>query len=166
MVRPATVTGSEASKTNEGTFSKATDATRTASPWRSTRARASTGPAGVSNRISMRGASPSARAHIRSRSMAMVVTAMMPWPHMVLQPSLCMKSTPAWASGDTGSVSSAPYMSVWPRGSSIIARRKWSSRFMAHARFSSMVRPSGVGSPSTTRRSGSPAACASMVCMR
>ena len=25
----------------------------------------------------------------------MVVTAMMPWPHIVLQPSLCMNSTPA-----------------------------------------------------------------------
>ena len=32
-----------------------------------------------------------------SRSIAMVVTAMTPWPHIVLQPSLCMNSTPACA---------------------------------------------------------------------
>ena len=37
---------------------------------------------------------------------------------------------------------------------------------MAQARFSSMVRPSGAGMPSTTSRSGSPAAWASIVRMR
>ena len=51
--------------------------------------------------------------------MAMVTTAMMPWPHIVLKPSLCMKSTPASESARSGSVSSAPYMSAWPRGSNI-----------------------------------------------
>ena len=93
----------------------------------------------------------------------MVATAMVPWPHIVLQPSLCMKSTPAWAPGVTGSVSSAPYMSAWPRGSSITARRRWSRCFIAHCRLASMVAPSGLGIPSTMRRSGSPAVCASMV---
>ena len=58
------------------------------------------------------------------RSSAIVVTATMPWPHIVLQPSLCMNSTPACDPGVTGSVRSAPYMSAWPRGSSISARRR------------------------------------------
>ena len=61
---------------------------------------------------------------INPRSIAIVVTAMMPWPHIVLQPSLCMNSRPAWASRLTGSVSSAPYMSACPRGSSMSARRR------------------------------------------
>ena len=102
-------------------------------------------------------------AQINSRSIAIVVTAIMPCPHIVLQPSLCMNRMPAWASRVTGSVSSAPYMSVCPRGSRMMALRQWSRRFIAHARFSSMVRPSGAGNPSITSRSGSPAACASIV---
>ena len=66
----------------------------------------------------------SGASQISPRSIAIVVTAMMPWPHIVLQPSLCMNSTPACASRVTGSVSSAPYMSVWPRGSRISALRR------------------------------------------
>ena len=38
------------------------------------------------------------RARSDPRSIAIVVTAMMPWPHIVLQPSLCMNRTPACAS--------------------------------------------------------------------
>ena len=79
---------------------------------------ASTGPAGESS------TSVGPPGQIRSRSIAMVVTAMTPWPHIVLQPSLCMNSTPACAPGVTGSVSSAPYMSAWPRGSSMSERRR------------------------------------------
>ena len=90
-------------------------------------------------------------------------TAITPCPHIVLQPSLCMKSTPACAPGVTGSVSNAPYMSAWPRGSSMMARRRWSRCFRAHSRRASMVAPCGDGRPSTTRRSGSPAVWASMV---
>ncbi len=101
--------------------------------------------------------------HIRPRSTAMVVTAITPWPHIVLHPSLCMNSTPACAPGVTGSVSSAPYMSACPRGSSMMARRRWSRCLAAQARLASMVAPSGVGRPSTTRRRGSPAVWASMV---
>ena len=52
---------------------------------------------------------------------------MMPWPHIVLNPSLCMKITPACEAGETGSVSTAPYMSACPRGSSMSARRRWSA---------------------------------------
>jgi hypothetical protein len=74
-----------------------------------------------------------------------------------------MNSTPACAPGETGSVSSAPYMSAWPRGSSINARRRWSACRRIHSRFSSIVRPEGRGMPSTMSRSGSPAACASIV---
>jgi hypothetical protein len=58
------------------------------------------------------------------RSIAIVTTAMTPWPHIVLNPSLCMNRTPASESERSGSVSSAPYMSVCPRGSSISARRR------------------------------------------
>jgi hypothetical protein len=72
-------------------------------------------------------------------------------------------STPASASADTGSVSTAPHMSAWPRGSSINARRIESACRLTHARFSIIVRPFGAGYPSTMSRRGSPAAWASMV---
>src|SRR5471030_470026 len=56
-------------------------------------------------------------------------------------------------------------MSAWPRGSSMRARLSPSACTATHSRFSSMVLPRGEGKPSTTRRSGSPAACASIVRM-
>ena len=74
-----------------------------------------------------------------------------------------MKSTPASASGVTGSVRTAPYMSACPRGSSISARRMESACRFTQARFSSMVRPFGAGNPSMMSLSGSPAAWASSV---
>jgi len=57
-------------------------------------------------------------------SIATVVSAMMPWPHIVLYPSLCMKRTPYAASDVTGGVRMQPYMSAWPRGSHIRMRRR------------------------------------------
>src|SRR5438105_1273958 len=59
----------------------------------------------------------------RPRSIRTVVSAMIPWPHIVLQPSLCRKSTPRSPSGVTGAVGIAPYMSAWPRGSHRRERR-------------------------------------------
>src|SRR2546428_3256988 len=74
-----------------------------------------------------------------------------------------MNRTPACEPGITGSVRMAPYMSAWPRGSSISARRRGSACRLTHSRLSSIVLPCGEGKPSTIKRSGSPAACASMV---
>ena len=82
-------------------------------------ARAVTGPAGVSKRSSIDAGRSGPGVEMSPRSSASVVTAMTPCPHIVLQPSLCMNSTPALASRVAGSVSSAPYMSTWPRGSRI-----------------------------------------------
>ena len=68
-----------------------------------------------------------------------------------------MKSTPASESARSGSVRSAPYMSAWPRGSNITARRSASCFARAHARRSSIVAPFGAGHPSVINLSGSPA---------
>ena len=57
-------------------------------------------------------------------SRSALVSAMIPWPHIVLQPSLWRKSTPRSPSAVTGSVGIAPYMSACPRGSNTIARRR------------------------------------------
>src|SRR5436190_1388948 len=65
-------------------------------------------PAGVSYTIER----PSPPGMSSPRSRAIVVTAMMPCPHMELYPSLCMNNRPACDPGDTGSVSRAPYMSA------------------------------------------------------
>src|SRR2546423_2283702 len=54
-------------------------------------------------------------------------------------------------------------MSAWPRGSRTSNLRRSSAWRDAHSRFSTMVLPRGEGKPSTTRRSGPPAACASIV---
>src|SRR5437867_2856154 len=95
-------------------------------------------------------------------SIATVTRAMIPWPHIVLHPSLCIKSTPRSPSGVTGSVTIAPYMSACPRGSNMRPRRSSSRCSRAHVRFATIVSP-GIGStPAVTTRSGSPAACASM----
>lgn len=56
-------------------------------------------------------------------STATVASAMIPCPHIVLNPALCMNSTPRSAPGETGSVTKHPYMSAWPLGSSINSRR-------------------------------------------
>ena len=85
---------------------------------------ATTRPAGVS--IFSTGASPGRS--IMPVSNATFVRAIMPWPHIVLNPSLCKKSTPRSPSGVTGSVKMQPYMSAWPRGSHIVAVRS-QSRF-------------------------------------
>ena len=82
-----------------------------------TRARARTCPAGTSNVIAR------ASANSGMRSMRIVATAITPCPHIVLKPSLCMKSTPVSESSRSGGVRSAPYMSACPRGSSISTRR-------------------------------------------
>src|SRR5207247_1821652 len=112
-------------------------------------------PAGLSRRTTSRETSMCV-------SIATVTRAMIPWPHIVLQPSLCMKSTPRSPSGLTGSVTTAPYMSACPRGSNIRPRRSSSRCSRAHVRFATIVSP-GIGStPAVTTRSGSPAACASM----
>src|SRR5437867_3253657 len=102
----------------------------------------------------------------RPTSSATVTRAITPWPHIVLQPSLCMNRTPASPSGVTGSVGIAPYMSACPRGSNTRARRRPSRRSFAKRRFSRIVAP-GIGSrPPVTTRSGSPAACDSTVSTR
>ena len=124
---------------------------RAAAVGRARWARARICPAGASS------VSASPRVVISPRSIAIVTTAMMPWPHIVLKPSLCMKSTPASESARSGSVRSAPYMSAWPRGSNITARRSASCFARAHARRSSIVAPFGAGHPSVISLSGSPA---------
>ena len=95
ILRVPTVTSSDGSNTNDGTLRKATDSTWTTSPRYDTRASASTRPAGVSKRRCTVGGLPSCPDQIKPRSMAMVLTAMMPWPHIVLHPSLCMNRMPA-----------------------------------------------------------------------
>ena len=99
-------------------------------------------------------------------STATVAMPMMPWPHIVLKPSLCRKSTPKSASGVTAGVTMQPYMSAWPRGSHIRARRRWSRRSRASRRRARIVSPDRSGKPPMTTRNGSPAVCASMVVMR
>ena len=59
-----------------------------------------TRPAGVSMRITGRSLSPLSR----PLSSPTLTRPMMPWPHIVLYPSLCRKSTPTSPSGVTGSV--------------------------------------------------------------
>ena len=94
-----------------------------------------------------------------------LVRPMMPWPHIVLKPSLWRNSTPQSLPSVTGSVGIAPYMSAWPRGSHMSRRRRVSRCSCAYRRFSSMLPPGIGGKPSTITRSGSPAACTSMVLM-
>jgi hypothetical protein len=91
---------------------------------------------------------------------------MMPWPHMVLNPSLCMNSTPKSAPGVTGSVRKQPYMSACPRGSHIRVRRTASRCSSANRRLATIVFPGIAGTPPVTTRNGSPAVCASMVVIR
>jgi len=99
-------------------------------------------------------------------STATVAIAMTPWPHMVLNPSLCMKRMPKSASGETGGVTRQPYMSACPRGSHIRAFLKGSQFCMASRRRSRMVSPSSSGKPPVTTRKGSPPVWLSMVVIR
>ena len=77
-----------------------------------------------------------------------------------------MDSSPAWAFGDVGSVSIAPCMPAWPRGSSISSRRNSPPCLRSHFSFSAIVRPGTDGPPLTIRRTASPATSASIVLMR
>ncbi len=128
----------------------------------STVAAASTGPAGVSIVIEARSPSTGTTPMVTST----VATAMIPCPHMVLNPSLCMKRTPQAAPGVTGSVRKQPYMSACPRGSHMSVRRVWSRCSRAYRRLAIIVAPGIAGTPPVTTRKGSPAVCASMVVIR
>ena len=98
--------------------------------------------------------------------MAIVVTAIMPWPHIVLHPSLCMNSTPACApGGDRLGQERAVHVGVPARLQHDRAAQVVDVLLRPRP-LSSIVAPSGLGKPSTMRRSGSPAAWASMVRMR
>src|SRR5262245_34171435 len=90
---------------------------------------------------------------------------MTPWPHMVLYPSLCRNRTPRSAPGVTGGVGTQPYMSKWPRGSHIRARRRWSRFSRIQRRRSRIEAPGRGGRPPVMMRRGSPAACVSMAVM-
>ena len=159
MVRAPIFTGTPDASTNDGTLMNDTRDTRVTPSTVVISARARICPAGASSTS----AGPPPAGEISPRSNAIVITAMMPWPHIVLNPSLCMNRTPACESGRSGSVRSAPYMSECPRGSNMSARRRWSWCCFAQARFSRMVVPFGAGHPSMMSLSGSPAVCASIV---
>ena len=60
----------------------------------------------------------------RPSSSNTVIKPIIPWPHMVLNPSLWRNKTPTSAAGVDGDTSKAPYISGCPRGSSMSARRK------------------------------------------
>ena len=101
------------------------------------------------------------------RSSAIVTTAMMPWPHIVLNPSLCMNSTPASRIGALRlGQQRAVHVEVAARLEHQRAPQVVLVLLAPRSRRSSMVAPSGAGQPSTISRSGSPAVWASMVRMR
>jgi hypothetical protein len=73
--------------------------------------------------LTVDGSSP-LRARSALAASAIVVTATMPCPHIVLQPSLCMKSTPAWAvGGHRLGEQRAVHVGV-ARGSNMMVRRR------------------------------------------
>ncbi len=130
------------------------------SPSPASRTRAWTKPAGVSipNTVS----SPPSTSPSSARTVA---TPMIPWPHMVLKPALWVKSTPKSASAVTGGTTMQPYMSAWPRGSHMRARRSPSNRWLASRRMARIEPPWSSGKPRITRR-GSPSVWASTVSRR
>src|SRR5262245_54036969 len=93
----------------------------------------------------------------------MVTAAMIASPENSGNPAAFMHSRPAYASGEAGSVSHAPCIALWPRGSSINILRRRSPRLRTQASFSAMVLPPSDGAPATRKRTVSPATWASMV---
>ena len=115
-------------RTNDGTPVTVTRSTRSGVPARARPHRARR-PCRTRSTCHRRPAS-AGRARARWSS-----TAMMPWPDSVRIALVVHEQHAGVRPGATGSVSSAPHMSAWPRGSSISARRRWSACRPTHSRF-------------------------------
>ena len=100
-----------------------------------------TRPAGVSMRTVVTG-SIAGTMPLATKVMAVPI---MQCPHIGTYSSCSMMTTEKSAPSATGGMSRTEHIMPWPRGSKLSNRRSPSSCCQSHLRFSSRVRPGGIG---------------------